>query len=327
MLHLFLDTSTWLDLAKHRKGQRWIVPIRVFEHQKKLELLVPQLVTDEFNRNRPRAESAVTASVRERFRLLRNDLHEYGGEESHTWLEEMTHQVPLLSAATLQNFREIGSLLEGGRRVEPTERDYERVVKRGINKQAPLHLQKNSVADALLIELYASSYESRAQNDQYAFITSNHQDFSIPNGDRREPHPDLEKYFNGTKSHYLYGIDGLNKILEEYFGEEFIEEADDTEFLHQDTRTFTEILEAEYEFFDKISHVRKIIIAERDAAAKGIPIPPEVEARLDAANRAMEERYGAENIGPWDDWGWGFVHGKLSALRWVLGSEWDFLDT
>lgn len=34
----------------------------------------------------------------------------------------------------------------------------------------------------------------------------------------------------------------------------------------------------------------------------------------------MRERYG-DDIGPWDDWGWGFVNGKLSALRWVLGDE------
>lgn len=30
---------------------------------------------------------------------------------------------------------------------------------------------------------------------------------------------------------------------------------------------------------------------------------------------------------PEDDFERGMWHGKLSTLRWVLGSEWDFLDT
>jgi hypothetical protein len=73
MLRLLIDTSVWLDLAKRRDGQKWIVPLRVLMFQRKLELLVPSLVVHEFERNRPRAEAAVSASVLERFRLLRRD--------------------------------------------------------------------------------------------------------------------------------------------------------------------------------------------------------------------------------------------------------------
>lgn len=327
MLRLLIDTSVWLDLAKHRDGQRWIVPIRLLVFQGKLELLVPSLVIDEFERNRPRAEAAVAASVLERFRLLRRDLHEYGSENRQEWLEEMSHQVPVISAMTLQNFSEISELLPRGRRLEPTESEYTKATRRALEKRAPFHRERNSVADALLIELYSSEVDRNGTADRYCFVTSNYLDFSLPNGDRRQPHPDLSSVFADERSRYVYAVDGLNEALIDYFGTEFIEESEEAGIVHEEPRTLAEILDAEQEYFDKVWYVRKLILQEKIEAGEHEPLSPDLVGRMHAAMRAVEERYGRENVGPWDDWGWGFVNGKLSALRWVLGSEWDDLDT
>ncbi len=311
-------------MAKRRDGQKIIVPLRILSSQKKLEILTPSLILDEFERNRPRAEESVSISVRDRFKAIRQDLQEYGESRAGEWIDEMVHLIPHISARALQNFSEISTLLQAATRVEPAQNHYEAVVRRGLDKRAPLHLNKNSVADALLIELYATTVsdvegegEGEGEVNQRVFATSNYQDFSAPNGDRRRPHPDLAPLFH-EHSHYAYEVSGLVNVLTELLGEEYTDLAEEVDFLQEDTRSLIDILEAEEEYFDRIWYTRSVTHIRENPAA---------ESTGKKARERLEKKYGRDNLLPESDWEFGYWNGKLAALRWVLGSEWDFLDT
>lgn len=331
VLRLLIDTSAWLDMATRREGQKWIVPLRVLKFQGKLELLVPALVIEEFDRNRPRSESAVTTSVLDRLRQLRRDLREYAGDHhEHIWLAETVQHIPLVNATAPQNFREIDELLRDGTILEPAEPEYTRAVHRGLGERAPFTSDNNSVADALLTEIYASQIAEAVSSDVYAFVTSNYRDFSVPNGDRRQPHPDLAGLFDGIRSRYAYQAEGLHEVLLKQFGDEYLEEQSEAEFLtdEEEPRTLAEIIEAEQEFFDKVWYVRSI--SHDDDTRE---LPADIRSGMMAHRERIEAEYGRDElrraIGPGHEeaWQYGYINGKLATLRWVLGSEWDFPDT
>jgi hypothetical protein len=111
---------------------------------------------------------------------------------------------------------------------------------------------RNSVADALLIELYAK--EIRVADlglEPHTFVTSNSEDFSLPNGDRRKPHPDLADLFAGNGTSYALGVDGLSSILLDHFGQELEELFEETDF-QEEPRRLAEISDAEQEMFDRV---------------------------------------------------------------------------
>lgn len=331
MLHLLIDTSTYLDLAKRRDGQRWIVALRVLIQQGQVKLLVPRVVIEEFDRNEARVQTAMTSSIASRFKEIRHDLVTYGSDDdAHAIevIEDLSRHLPLVGAMTTRNFEELRELLMAGQIVEPSRVEMSRVVGRGLKKAAPFHSGKNSVADAVILELYRTATQAAdLALHPHAFVTTNHTDFSQTNGDRREPHNDIADAFDEVGSRYALGVDGLDTVLRDHFGEELAELFEETDF-QEEPRRLDEIVAAETEMFDRIWYHRSLqhdYRAERDGDAaeleRGQAIAGPARALVEAAYTEPGQ------LGPYTDFELGMLHGKLSALRWVLGSEWDFLDT
>jgi hypothetical protein len=117
----------------------------------------------------------------------------------------------------------------------------------------------------------------------------------------------------------------------------------DSEFnLSQQPRRLSEILEAEHLLFRQVWYNRHWNL-RTEIEEGNYQVVPESEysrtpylphqtmdtvwAKALRAAKKTEDEVGMENLGPWDDFEWGMLNGKLSALRWILGDDWDTLDT
>jgi hypothetical protein len=176
--------------------------------------------------------------------------------------------------------------------------------------------------------------------DTFHFVTHNTKDFSEEAGDRRNPHPDLAPLFDGLRHVYWTSLsEALNG-----FSPGLIEEADAELNWTEEPRSLSEILEAIHLLDRQVWYNRhwnfriaidrgtaRIVTSDEwetaEPRSRNDLVVEGVWRRATEAARRVEREVGVENLGPWTDFEWGMVNGKLSALRWVLGDEWDMLDT
>lgn len=90
-------------------------------------------------------------------------------------------------------------------------------------------------------------------------------------------------------------------------------------------RSVKQILAAENELFTRVWYGRSS--TAKDERARGTP--DDIVKGMLRGQRDAERRFGKKSLiaNMASDWDWGFVSGKLSAIRWVLGYDWDMLDT
>jgi hypothetical protein len=134
---------------------------------------------------------------------------------------------------------------------------------------------------------------------------------------RKKPDKETdEKGPNGGKVEYLPNGDKIEWV------EDVDEDGKPSRFPIILRRNDESIHQAEQEFFDKVWWNRHYIYDLR----KFTPEQRKLWKRAEKHAKEITKRYGLEEL-EMDTFTWGMVNGKLSALRWVLGADWDMLDT
>jgi hypothetical protein len=342
MVHkLIVDTCVWLDLAKDYRQQPVITALQDLMVAGEVDLLVPEIVLEEFARNKDRVIADAQRSLQAHFRMVRDAVGRFGDDSTKAAtlkaLNEVDHAAIMKGEAVNESIERIERLIRSSRKLPTTKAIKERVTERALAQRAPYHRSRNSVGDAILVETYAGLVE-RGKDWNLAFVTHNTKDFSGEAGDKRNPHADLADLFSPPKSTYWVSMVDFVKEVDP----ELLEDHDSEFNFYIEPRRLSEIMEAEHLLYRQVWYNRHMnlrlnvqqgkveVTPEKDYARK--PYRPDqildsVWAMALAAAKRTEDEVGVENLGPWDDFEWGMLNGKLSALRWVMGDEWDMLDT
>jgi hypothetical protein len=343
LFKILIDTCVWLDLAKDYKQHSILTALEELIRVGSVELLLPRIILDEFARNKARVVQESCRSLSTTLKRVKEAVEVFGDPRKKVMvlqqLNDVDHQLPTLGETAVSAIRRIEDLFTLTPVIEISDSVKLRAVQRAIDKRAPFHRQRNGIDDSILIEVYTDAVAAKnPRGTRFAFVTHNIKDFSDPNGNNKQPHSDLSSCFSRRKSLYFITLgEALRRVSPAQFADLMIEQ----EWI-QEPRRLTEIINAIDELCTKIWYNRhqvrrqmiergqiKIVDKEtfpvKDHSRR--PIQRDIwQGALKSAAK-VEKKYGMENLGPWDDFEWGMLNGKLSALRWVLGDDWDMLDT
>jgi predicted nucleic acid-binding protein len=342
LYRVLIDTCIWLDLANSYRSAPLVRALNELCDNAQLEIVVPDLVSSEFARNKERVLQESLKSLQTHVRIVRQAIPTFADERSKQDALDALDKINFASSigASQEMVEQVQALMSHSENIlmETTTLHRAMAAQRALHWEAPCHRDRNNIADAILIEVY-NELTSGTVSDHvsFGFATTNYRDFSDPRGDNRQPHPALASTFS-ERSLYITDI------------AQFVERCDPSLLrdvgamydLAPDFRSLSDLNAEEERLSLQVWYNRHMgrVAAIESGRIKVLPEseysrdpykPHEIlntiwEGALNAA-KEVEKRYGIESLGPWDDFEWGMINGKLSALRWVLGYEWDMLDT
>lgn len=344
MLRLLVDTCVWLDVAKDHRQENTLSVLEELIRLGEASLIVPTVVLAEFATNKARIVDESRRSLSTIFKRVKEAVDRFGDPTTKgsviEHLNEVDHQLPLLGEAAARSVVRIEKLLSAAEPIPVSDAIKLRAADHALTGTAPFHRQRNGMADSVIIEIYAEcTANERGRGTRFAFVTHNTKDFSDPAGDTRQPHPDLQHLFSKIRSLYFINLaEALRRLRPAMVTDLMLE----YEGWDQRPRSLSEVLEAIDELVTKVWYDRHMVLREkvmsgtikivdraestRQKSSDEVIVRDIWEGALRSAKK-VEQRFGRANLGPYSGFDWGMINGKLSALRWFLGEEWDELYT
>jgi PIN domain-containing protein len=344
MLRLLVDTCVWLDVAKDHRQENTLSVLEELIRLGEAALIVPTVVLAEFERHKARIVDESRRSLSGVFKRVKEAVDRFGDPKTKVsilqHLNEVDHQIPLKGEAAARSVVRVEKLLSAAVPLPASDAIKLRAAERALASKAPFHRQRNGMGDSIIIETYAECLASeRGRGIRFGFVTHNTNDFSDPAGDVRWPHPDLQHLFSKIRSVYFINLAEALKRLRPAMVTELMLEY---EGWNERPRSLSEVLDAIDELVTKVWYNRLLVLREKVVLGKVKIVDRAEAARRNFSNKVIardvwqgalksakkvEQKFGRRNLGPYSDFDWGMINGKLSALRWFLGEEWDELYT
>jgi hypothetical protein len=349
MFNVLIDTCVWLDLADKPQQTPLVDVLEALLSYGGVNLLLPQIVKDEFAKNRPRVAEKSTKGLSTHFNLVkdavrRSDRPKRVKDRMLSDLSDVDHKLPQVGGSAKLTLDRIQKIMDAFPSIPTSDGAKIRAADRALDRKGPCHREnKNSMADALIIETYFETVKGGAPRERFAFVTHNKHDFSQVAGDEKLPHADLASGFSKIRSMYFTNLGlCLNKV-----NPDFVDEVLYLASYEEPQRDLSEMLEAVDRLTTEVWHNRNmntqwaidhgkhriVTQAEWDAGwakdkryGQTHTIDTIWKGALKSRVKARR-KLGEGNYGPYSNFEWGMVNGKLSALRWVLGEDWDELYT
>jgi len=305
MYHLIIDTCVWINLCKEFVEVRKKISDLV--DQKKVRLILPQIVIDEWNRNK---ETKVIAPKQEAIRTnikhareISCHLEQDEAEKFKKILDGFQKQKKKIENLILQEITAVENLFNHPSTIKPsiTENAISQAIEFALAKKAPFQ-NKNSMADALI--LFSSvDYVKQQGLANYLFISSNTEDFSALN--KTQIHEDLQEIFDECGMSYFINIgQAINEIETNLVSDESISAIEEALQLEAMQR----VLE---NYQQTMGYIKSM--GDMSAIQDAIANQHQMKKEINEIFRSMEEFSASQEAlaNQWRD---------MEKIRWLMGN-------